>query len=86
MDILIYTVISGLAVAFSTEFISTIFGSARLVKLILTIPFSYGACWLLGIGFPQIIICALAASLISTFLLQFLNKPTTIQNTYTRRY
>jgi hypothetical protein len=86
MDILFYVVISGLAVAFTTEFISELFGKARLIRLLLTLPLAYGACWLFGISWQQSIVCALAASFISTFLLQLVDKATTIQNKYTRRY
>jgi hypothetical protein len=81
MDILIYVIISGVAVAFATEFVSAIVGYPRVLKIILTSPLAFGACYLFGITFPQIWVCALAASFVSTSLLQILNRPVTIQTT-----
>jgi hypothetical protein len=81
MDILIYVIISGVAVAFATDFVSAIGGYPRVQKHILTSPLAFGACYLFGISFPQIWVCALAASFVSTSLLQILNRPVTIQTT-----
>ena len=81
MDLLIWTLISGGAVAFAIEFINNTIGSIfwrrwsdRLVRLILTLPLSYGAAWLLGVSWPSIVVVVLAAGFFSNALLILLER------------
>jgi hypothetical protein len=88
MDTLFVVIIAGMAVSYFVEFLSSIVGeyfSPRLIKLILTAPLSYFACWLLGLTSFSLTVSGLAAAFISLALLQFVNRPVTIQNLNTRR-
>jgi hypothetical protein len=83
MDILIAVVISGMAVAFTTELIASIVEtmfSPRIVKLILTAPLSFVACWFLDVVGFQLIVASLAAAFFSTVTLHLINKPVSIQS------
>lgn len=82
MDILIVVIISGMAVAFTTELIASVVEamfSPRIIKLILTAPLSFLACWFLDLGGFQLIVAALAAAFFSTVTLHLINKPVSIQ-------
>jgi hypothetical protein len=88
MDTLFVVIISGMAVSYFLEFVSSIVGeffSPRLIKLILTAPLAYFACWLLGLTAFNLTVSGLAAAFISLALLQLVNRPVTIQNLNTRR-
>jgi hypothetical protein len=80
MDILIGTIVAGLAVAFSTEFLNSTLGDwiwwwyPRVARLVLTIPFSFGACLLLGISWPAIVVTTLAAGFFSNAVLLILDR------------
>lgn len=88
MDTLFIVIISGMAVSYFVEFLSSLVGeyfSPRLIKLILTAPLAYFACWLLGLTAFTLTVSGLAAAFISLALLQLVNRPVTIQNLNTRR-
>lgn len=80
MDILIWTILAGLANSFAVEFLNVTLGrfwwfpSPRTVRLVLTLPFCFGAVWLLGAWWPEIIVCTLAAGFISNGLLLLLDR------------
>jgi hypothetical protein len=83
MDILIAVIISGMAVAYVTEFISTLtddFFKPALVKRILTLPLAYGACWYMDITGFALVISGPAAAFISLALLLILNRPVIVNN------
>ena len=84
MDILISIIISGMAVGYVTEILST-FANPRIIKLSLTLPLSYLACWLLGLLGPTLIVAGLAAAFFSLATLQLLNRPVNIQSVNRRR-
>ena len=87
MDILIQTVLSGLAVAYVVEFLTSLvesFISARLIRQVVTPPLAFYGCWLFSItGFP-LIVCGLAASFVAMLLMKLVNKPV-VTNVNTRR-
>jgi uncharacterized membrane protein len=87
MSILISIIISGMAVAYTTEFISSIgekFFNPRTVKLILTLPLAVLASWLLGLSGFVLVVASPAAAFFSLATLQLLNRPASIQ-TVSRR-
>ncbi|CAB4128618.1 hypothetical protein UFOVP223_112 [uncultured Caudovirales phage] len=87
MSILISVIISGMAVAYTTEFISSIgekFFNPRTVKLVLTLPLAIFASWLLGLTGFVLAVASPAAGFFSLATLQLLNRPVNIQ-TVTRR-
>jgi hypothetical protein len=89
MNILITIIISGMAVGYLTELIASLgerVFNPRIVKLILTLPLSYLACWLLGLVGFTLIVSGPAAAFFSLASLLLLNRPVTIQNTSNRRY
>lgn len=88
MDTLFVVIISGMAVSYLIELINSVVGeyfSPRLIKLILTAPLSYFACWLLGLVGFSLTVSGLAAAFISLSLLQFVNRPVIVNNLATRR-
>ena len=78
MDTLIWIIISGMAVGYVTEILST-FANPRIIKLSLTLPLSFLACWLLGLVGPILIVAGFAAAFFSLATLQLLNRPVNIQ-------
>jgi hypothetical protein len=89
MDILITVIISGMAVGYLTELIASLnvrVLNPRIVKLVLTLPLSYLACWLLGLVGFTLIVSGPAAAFFSLGSLLLLNRPVTIQSTSNRRY
>lgn len=88
MDTLFVVIISGMAVSYLVELTNSIVGeyfSPRLIKLILTAPLSYFACWLLDLTGFTLTVSGLAAAFISLSLLQFVNRPVIVNNLATRR-
>jgi hypothetical protein len=82
MDIFYITLITAMATGFALELLSTIFrrASARLLRLIFVLPFSYTAAYFLGVVSPVLWVVGAAASFISLVVLRWLDKPVTIQN------
>ena len=77
MEILLLTIVAGMATAFSTEFVIRLFDNwihPRTMRIILTIPFSFGASWCLGVVYPSIIATTLAAGFFSTTLLLIIDR------------
>lgn len=88
MDILFIVIVSGMAVSYFTEFLSNVIGeyfSPRLIKLILTLPLSFVACWFLDLQSFELVVGGFAAAFFSLALLQFVNRPVTIANISNRR-
>ena len=86
MDILISVIISGMAVSYLVELISSLqFFSSRLIKLTLTLPLSLLFMWFLDFTVFELFVGGFAAAFISLALLQLVNRPVTIQNLNTRR-
>lgn len=88
MDTLFVVIISGMAVSYFVEFLNNTAGeyfSPRVIKLVLTAPLSYFACWLLGLVGFSLAVSGLAAAFISLALLQFVNRPVIVNNLSTRR-
>jgi hypothetical protein len=77
MDLIVYTLLSGMAVAYLIELLSSLVEraiSARTMKMVLTLPLSYFACWLFNIvGFP-LVVCGMAAAFICLLLLLIVNR------------
>jgi hypothetical protein len=77
MDTLIWIIISGMAVAFTTELLNRIlqwWNAPRNVRLWGTVPLSLGACYLVGIPFPSIVVTTLAVGFFSTTLLLIIDR------------
>lgn len=88
MDILFIVIISGMAVSYITELLSSVVGeyfSPRLIKLILTLPLSFVAVWFLDLTGFEVVVGGLAAAFFSLAVLQLLNRPVTIANIANRR-
>ncbi len=88
MDILIAVIVAGMAVGYVTELTVSLFErflNPRIIKLILTLPLSYLACWLLGITGIPLIVAGPAAAFFSLGALLLLNRPVTIQTINNRR-
>lgn len=84
MDILIFTFIVGLAVAYLIELVALLIPWSW-VKHVLTLPLAVGGCWGFGIFGVPLIICACASSCIALFVVFLVNRPTVITNNSTRR-
>jgi hypothetical protein len=88
MDILINVIISGLAVAYTVEFITAFTGRvipSWILKAILPLPFSVLSLYLLGGSGIPLIIYGLASSCIALVVVFFVNRPVTNQVINTRR-
>lgn len=82
MDTLFTVIISGMAVAYATEFVSSLLERllpTKLLKLILTLPLAYLAAWELGLTGSVLIVAGPAAAFFSLATLLLLNRPVTIQ-------
>lgn len=80
MDILIWTIVVGAAVAFAIELVNLTLGqwiwwlSPRAVRGWFTIPLSFGGLYLLGVSFPSIVVATLAAGFFSNALLILIDR------------
>jgi hypothetical protein len=77
MDTLIWIIISGMAVAFSTELLIRVLQwwvEPRSVRVWGTVPLSLGACYLVGIPYPSIVVATLAVGFFSTTLLLIIDR------------
>ena len=82
MDIFFVTLIAGMATGFALELLTSIFSklvSAKILRIVFTLPISYTAAYFLGVGFPSIYVVAVAASFFTLIVLRWLDKPVTIQ-------
>lgn len=88
MNLFFEVILSGMAVAFITELISTLLErviSARIVKNVLTLPLSFLSLYLFNVlGYP-LVIGAFAAAFFSTAALYLLTSRTNVANVITRR-
>lgn len=82
MDILIDVVVTGFAVAYLIELLTSLAESAlavRIAKMVLTLPLSLLGCWYMGlVGFP-LIVAGPAAAFISLTVMVLLNRPVPTQ-------
>jgi hypothetical protein len=88
MDTLIGIIISGLAVSFTIEYINTLTGnffSPALVRMILTLPLAFLACWYLNIFGFTLVVAGPAAGLVSVAVTQFVTKPASVTQVVPRR-
>ena len=88
MDIIIYTLISGLAVAYTVELLTSIIPFQwfdRILKRFGTLPLAAFGCWVFDIQGLSLIICSCAASFVALFVVFFVNRPTVITNNSNRR-
>lgn len=82
MDTLIVILISGMAVAYLTELITTFteeFFSPRIVRAVLTLPLSITACWFLDLTNFELAVGSSAAAFFSLALLRVVNRPAIVQ-------
>jgi uncharacterized membrane protein YoaT (DUF817 family) len=88
MDTFIYLIIVGFAVAFVTEFVSTILENwidPSGIKKWSTLPLSVLGCWVAGIAGLELVLVSPAAAFVSLAALWVINRPITIQQVTTRR-
>lgn len=85
MDILISIVITGMAVGYITELLSSWARNPVIVKIIFTVPLSTLSLWLLGYLGSQLFIAAFAAAFFALFSLHIINRPVNVTNLTTRR-
>jgi hypothetical protein len=88
MDTLIGIVISGLAVSFTIEYINTLTGNffnPAIVRMILTLPLAFIACWYLDITSFTLVVAAPAAGLVSVAVTQLVTKPASVTQVVPRR-
>lgn len=88
MDILFVAIVSGMAVSYITELLSSVAGtviSPRLIKLTLNLPLSLLACWYLDLTGFELIVGGFAAAFFSLAVLQLLNRPVSVTNLTNRR-
>jgi hypothetical protein len=84
MNAFIWTLVIGMAVAFVIELINNTLGnwvwwlSPRVVRLWLTIPFAFGASWLIGLAWDELVVVTLASGFFSNALLILLNRATIV--------
>jgi hypothetical protein len=77
MDTLIWIIISGMAVAFTTELLIRVLQlwvAPRNVRVWGTVPLSLGACYLVGIPYPSIVVATFAVGFFSTTLLLIIDR------------
>lgn len=88
METLSFVIISGLAVAYTVELLAIpikSFFNEKIFKNVLTLPFSFIACWFLGLTGFELVVASLAAGFFSTASLLFVNRPASIQTLTSRR-
>lgn len=88
MDTLITLIIVGFAVAFVTEFSSTLLEywvDPSEVKKWSTLPLSVVAAWSAGVTGVELVLVSPAAAFVSLAALWVINRPITIQQVTTRR-
>lgn len=78
MDILFLAIITGMAVSYLVEFIS-LWVLPRVVRLVLTLPLSALALWLLGLTNYQLAIATLAAAFFVQLIARLFDKPVVVQ-------
>jgi len=80
MNAFIWTLVIGMAVAFAIELINNTLGdwvwwlSPRAVRLWLTVPLAFGASWLIGLPWDELVVVTFAAGFFSNALLILLNR------------
>ena len=88
MDILIWVIISGAAVAFTTELVGLVLDrwmDPRVVKQIITAPIAGLYLWLVGVTGWELLVGALGASFIALGSIWWLNRPLQIQQVVSGR-
>lgn len=88
MDILIWVIISGGAVAFTTELVGLVLDrwmDPRVVKQVITAPIAALYLWLVGISGWELLVGSLGASFIALGSIWWLNRPLQIQQVVSGR-
>jgi hypothetical protein len=82
MDTFISIIIAGMGVAYIVELIASVsesYFNPRTIKLVLTLPLSYAACWFLDLTEFTLAVGGPAAAFFSLGALHLLNRPVSIQ-------
>lgn len=77
MDILLFVIISAMAVGYVTEFVGALlksFFNPLISKHVLTAPLSYAACWYLNITGFELVIAGLATAFLATATTAIVNR------------
>lgn len=77
MDTLIVIIISGMAVSYVVEFVSSLVDKLippRIIKMLLTLPLGILATWLLGLYGNMVFVAGTAAAFFSLVVLHLLNR------------
>ena len=88
MDILTWVIISGGAVAFTTELVGLVLDrwmDPRVVKQIITAPIAAVFLWLVGITGWELLVGSLGAGFIALGSIWWLNRPLQIQQVVSGR-
>ena len=88
MNLFFEVILSGMAVAFITELVSTLlerFIAPRVVKNVLTLPLAFLSLYLFNVLGYSLVIGAFAAAFFSTAALYMLTSRTNVANVITRR-
>jgi hypothetical protein len=87
MAILISIIIAGFATGYVVEFVSSLltFVSPKLIKQVLTLPASFLALWLLGIGGTELFVYVPASAFVSLVVMLFAAKPVEVAQVINRR-
>lgn len=88
MELFFIVLVAGMASAMVVGFISELlesFISSKLLRIVLTLPSSLLASWLLGLGENTLIVSTLAAGFFSAVLLTLVSRAATVTNVINRR-
>jgi hypothetical protein len=88
MDILISIIISGLAVGYALAFLISVFErwlDPKYIKLVLTLPLSYAAIWLLGFNGAELFVYVPAVGFVSLALMVWFTPKPEVAQVFRRR-
>jgi hypothetical protein len=83
MDTFISVIIAGMAVGYITELVASLgerIISPKIIKILLTLPLSYFACWALGLTGLILAVSGPASAFFALTSLHLLNRPVNIQS------
>lgn len=88
MELLSIVIVSGLAVGYVVELLTSLFArvfSPRLIRGVVSLPLSLLSCYLLGVTSWPLAVCTLATGFVSLAVVLFVNRPTEVQQIGRRR-
>jgi hypothetical protein len=88
MELLSTVIVSGLAVAYVVELLTSLLGrlfSPRIIRGVVSLPLSLLSCYLLGVTSWPLAVCTIAAGFVSLAVILFLNRPSEVQQIGRRR-